>query len=88
MKFEAVERYRRKIRQIDFVPLSDEILQKNRKRFLGMKHINAIEGVYGTPLIDAFFDMIFEERVPSEVSDPVFHEFLMNEIISSGGGCF
>lgn len=75
-----VIKYRAKIREMDFTPLTDEELAEKTKRNEFSIINNRLAGIYFTNAEEAFFTMVLEERVPDDISEKIIDELVMSKI--------
>lgn len=76
---QTIELVRQFIQAQTFVPLSDEQVIELRHRMRGQDHNSAIEG---NPMDEedlAFWDMLYEERAPTEIREMAL-DYLFNEV--------
>lgn len=75
----SIEKVRQFVRSKQFVPLSDEELEQYKYSMRDQDHNSAIEGnpMDGEDL--AFWEMLFEERAPTEIREAAL-DYLFNEV--------
>ncbi|MBN8649349.1 MAG: hypothetical protein J0L55_15450 [Caulobacterales bacterium] len=75
----SIEKVRQFVRSQDFTPLSDEEISALKQRMRDQDHNSAIEG---NPMDEedlAFWEMLFEERAPTEIREAAL-DYLFNEV--------
>lgn len=75
----SIEKVRQFVRSQDFTPLSDEEISALKQRMRDQDHNSTIEG---NPMDEedlAFWDMLYEERAPTEIREMAL-DYLFNEV--------
>lgn len=79
----SIEKVRQFVRSKQFVPLSDEELEQYKYSMREADHNSAIDG---NPMDEedlAFWEMICEERTPSQIREAAL-DYLFNEVEANG----
>ena len=79
--FPIIDRYRAELRAKPFARLDDQALAEIRRRYESAHHSNAIEDIHPTPELKALFEMLLDERVPTDVSGPYVTRYIWERIV-------
>ena len=79
--FPTIDRYRTELSAMPFPRVDEAGMIELRRRSADAHHSSAIEGIHPTPELEALFAMFLEERVPSDVSGPHVHRYVMERIV-------
>lgn len=79
--FPLVERYRAELRHTAYTPLTDAELAEQDDDDRDAVQSLAIEGLYGTPEIEALFAMLREERAPADVALGVVDRYVRERLL-------
>lgn len=72
--------FRNKIRNMDFIPMTDEELKTVIERNKSAVNNARLEGLYETEDEKEFFQMLIEERVPADIRKSIVKEWAINSI--------
>jgi hypothetical protein len=75
MAHKIIEQYRERIRAMDFAARSSAEIQEWRENDMEAVANNEIEGIESDALSDAFFAMLMEEAVPTDVAAGLLKDF-------------
>jgi hypothetical protein len=75
MAHQIVEQYRARIRAMDFTARTASEVDQWHENDLEAVANNAIEGIASDDLSDAFFSMLKEEAVPTELAASLLKDF-------------
>lgn len=72
--------FRNKIRNMDFIPMTDEELKTVIERNKSAVNNARLEGLYETKDEKEFFQMLIEERVPADIRKSIVKEWAINSV--------
>lgn len=72
--------FRNKIRNMDFIPMTDEELKTVIERNKSAVNNSRLEGLYETEDEKEFFQMLIEERVPADIRKNIVKEWAINSV--------
>lgn len=72
--------FRNKIRNMDFIPMTDEELKTVIERNKSAVNNARLEGLYETEDEKEFFQMLIEERVPADIRKNIVKEWAINSV--------
>lgn len=72
--------FRNKIRNMDFIPMTDEELKTVIERNKIAVNNARLEGLYETKDEKEFFQMLIEERVPADIRKNIVKEWAINSV--------
>lgn len=72
--------FRNKIRNMDFIPMTDEELKTVIERNKSAVNNARLEGLYETEDEKEFFQMLIEERVPADIRKSIVKEWAINSV--------
>jgi len=70
-----LEHYRQKIISEKYTPLTDRQLERVQERRANARASAAIEGLYGTPMDEALFDLFEETRAPGDLRQEILDAY-------------
>lgn len=80
--FPAVEAYRAELRAINYRRLNDAELEEVRRRYAEAHHSSATEDIHPSPEQAAFYAMLIEERVPTDLASEYSRRYLQERILA------
>jgi hypothetical protein len=75
MAHQIIEQYREQIKAMNFAARSTAEIEAWRENDIEAVANNEIEGIQGDALSDAFFAMLIEEAVPTDVAASLLKDF-------------
>ena len=73
--------YRERLRAESYEPLTDEELVSAKERRLNAQASAAIEGLHGTPMQEALFDLFEELRVPGDLCESILDDYTDDQLL-------